>query len=45
MTSQAKRAEAEQWQSEHNPEAPMPRLLNAVLNGEPLPTEPLEFDQ
>ena len=45
MNRQAKQAEAEQWKAEHEPEAPMPRLIGAVLKGEPVPPEPLEFDQ
>ena len=32
-----------QWQRNHSPYAPKPRIIAAVLRGEPLPREPLEF--
>ena len=32
-----------QWQRSHSPCAPKPRIIAAVLRGEPLPREPLEF--
>ena len=39
----AKRMEAEAWQRNHSPYAPKPRIIAAVLRGEPLPREPLVF--
>lgn len=42
-TIEAKQAEAVQWEAEHDPAAPKPRLIAAVLEGEPLPNEPLVF--
>lgn len=39
----AKRMEAEAWQRTHSPYAPKPRIIAAILRGEPLPLEPLEF--
>lgn len=32
-----------QWQRNHSPCAPKPRIIAAVLRGEPLPREPLTF--
>lgn len=32
-----------QWQRNHSPYAPKPRIIAAVLRGKPLPREPLEF--
>ncbi len=40
---QAKVEEAQAWVAEHDPEAPMPRLIGAVVRGETLPGEPVEF--
>lgn len=36
--------EAGLWLSQHDPLAPKPRIIQAVLDGEPLPAEPLEFE-
>lgn len=37
----AKRMEAEAWERSHSPYAPKPRIIAAVLEGKPLPREPL----
>ena len=42
--NEAKQTEAAQWEAEHDPYAPKPILIAAVLEGKPLPTEPLAFE-
>lgn len=42
--NEAKQAEAAQWEAEQDPAAPKPRLIAAVLEGKPLPSEPLVFE-
>lgn len=39
----AKRMEAEAWERSHSPYAPKPRMIAAVLDGKPMPVEPLTF--
>lgn len=39
----AKQAEAAKWIRQHDPKAPKPRIIAAVLAGKPLPAEPLTF--
>ena len=41
--TQAKQAEAAKWNKHHDPNAPKPRLIAAILAGKPLPTEPLTW--
>lgn len=39
----AKEKEAKRWKVTHSPYAPKPRIIRAMLNGDPLPVEPLVF--
>jgi hypothetical protein len=41
--TEAKQAEARNWTKHHDPDAPKPRLIAAILAGKPLPREPLTF--